>query len=157
MPSRPLADTQSHGDLFDIPMCYYPGAAETLIALDHVCRESTHYAIVDSHTTSRMTSDTPVLAARVTSLLASSLWYIARLVPGMESLDTMVASTLCALNASVSEGDGIVALPPFCPVPHLLYVFNTPTHVRALASTVGSPRYCSTGAPTTPLHRLAYA
>jgi hypothetical protein len=41
--------TDSHGQSFHIPMWYCPGVSETLIAPDHVCRESTQYTIVDSH------------------------------------------------------------------------------------------------------------
>jgi hypothetical protein len=40
--------TDSQGHPFDIQMWYCPGVAETLVAPDHVCRESTHYTIVDS-------------------------------------------------------------------------------------------------------------
>jgi hypothetical protein len=116
------------GASFDIPMWYCPGVAETLISPDHVCRVSEHYTLVGAHHDVerdvghiRCSSESGLSARELSLTRANGLWYIARLVPGMETLDTTLASSRRALVARMPEADAQVVLPdaPTGPAPVL--------------------------------------
>jgi hypothetical protein len=124
--------TESHGQPFAIPMWYCPGVSETLIAPDHVCRESPHYTVVDSHHDVatdvghlRFSSKSGLSTLQLSLTRANGLWYIARIVPGTESLDAPIAGTLGALAAHIHEGDAIADVPPD-PAP-VLHAMRPPT------------------------------
>ena len=117
-----------HGDPFDIPMWYCPGVSETLISPDHVCRESEHYNIVDSHHDVvqdvghiRFSSKSGFSVRELSLTRANGLWYVARLVPGTSSLDPTLAGSLRALFARMPDTDAPVVLPdaPTGPAPVL--------------------------------------
>jgi hypothetical protein len=120
--------TDRHGDPFDIPMWYCPGVSETFISPDHVCRESEYYNIVDSHHDVvqdvgyiRFSSKSGFSFRKLSLTRANGLWYVARLVPGTESLDPTLAGSLRALVARMPDNDAPVVLPdaPTGPAPVL--------------------------------------
>jgi hypothetical protein len=109
-------------------MWYCPGVSETLISPDHVCRELEHYNIVDSHHDVvqdvghiHFSSKSGFSVRELSLTRANGLWYVARLVPGTESLDPTLAGSLRALVSRMPDNDAPVVLPdaPTGPAPVL--------------------------------------
>jgi hypothetical protein len=109
-------------------MWYCPGVSETLISPDHVCRELEHYNIVDSHHDVvqdvghiHFSSKSGFSVRELSLTRAYGLWYVARLVPGTESLDPTLAGSLRALVSRMPDNDAPVVLPdaPTGPAPVL--------------------------------------
>jgi hypothetical protein len=79
--------------------------------------QSDHYNIVDFHQDVardvghiRFSSKSGFSVRELSLTRANSLWYIARLVPGMESLDTTLATSLRALVAHMPDDDAPLPL-----------------------------------------------